>query len=95
MVTVLHRNGDIPNPVPQALLDSEFGLAVGERIATEVKDPKELLVRIVGAVKKGQPVYVDANGCASTAINGGSIVGIALETNMLEEEKLVECVLKV
>ena len=54
-----------------------------------------LPVRVIGAVKKGQAVYVDDKGCASTAINGGSIVGIALETNTNEEEKLVECVLKV
>jgi hypothetical protein len=52
-------------------------------------------VRVIGEVKKGNAVYVDANGCASTKVNGGSIVGIALETNLLEEEKLVECVLKV
>ena len=54
-----------------------------------------LPVRVIGAVKKGQAVYVDDNGYASTAINGGSIVGIALETVSVEEEKLVECVLKV
>ena len=54
-----------------------------------------LPVRVIGAVKKGQAVYVDDNGCASTAINGGSLVGVALETNSAEEEKLVECVLKV
>ena len=54
-----------------------------------------LPVRIIGAVKKGDPVYVDDNGCASTAINGGSLVGIALETNDSIDEKLVECVLKV
>ena len=54
-----------------------------------------LPVRVIGPVKKGQAVYVDNGGCASTAINGGSIVGIALETNLSEEEKLVECVLKV
>ena len=54
-----------------------------------------LPVRIIGAVKKGQAVYVDDNGCASTVINGGSLVGVALETNSTEEEKLVECVLKV
>jgi hypothetical protein len=54
-----------------------------------------LPVRVIGPVKKGQAVYVDDSGCASTAINGGSMVGIALETNLLEEEKLVECVLKV
>ena len=46
-------------------------------------------------VKKGQAVYVDNNGCASTAINGGSLVGVALETNSDEAEKLVECILKV
>ena len=54
-----------------------------------------LPVRVIGAVKKGDAVYVDDNGCASTAINGGSMVGIALETVSVEEEKLVECVLKV
>jgi hypothetical protein len=54
-----------------------------------------LPVRIIGAVKKGQAVYVDDNGCASTSINGGCIVGIALETDLNEAEKLVECVLKV
>jgi hypothetical protein len=52
-------------------------------------------VRVVGAVKKGHPVYVHDNGCASTEVNGGSLVGIALETNDSLAEKLVECVLKV
>ena len=51
-------------------------------------------VRVVGSVKKGQGVYVDANGCASTVLNGGCLVGVALETNTTESEKLVECVLK-
>ncbi|MDA9954229.1 hypothetical protein N9D61_07910 [Planktomarina sp.] len=54
-----------------------------------------LPIRVIGAVKKGDAVYVDDNGCASRAINGGSMVGIALETVSIEEEKLVECVLKV
>lgn len=54
-----------------------------------------LPVRVIGAVRKGDAVYVDDNGCASTVINGGSMVGIALETVSVEEEKLVECVLKV
>jgi len=52
-------------------------------------------VRIKGPVKKGEPVYVDDDGVASTAINGGCIVGIALVTDENAEEKLVECVLKV
>ena len=65
--------------------------AEGQYIALKGRVP----VRITGAVNKGQAVYVHDNGCASTAVNGGSIVGIALETNSAEEEKLVECVLKV
>ena len=62
----------------------------GQAIALKGRVP----VRVIGAVKKGQVVYVNKDGCASTQINGGSKVGIALETNNLEEEKLVECVLK-
>ena len=54
-----------------------------------------LPVRVVGTVKKGQSVYVDDNGCASTLMNGGSLVGIALESSDEAEEKLIECVLKV
>ena len=53
-----------------------------------------LPVRVVGAITKGQSVYAHNNGCASAEING-LLVGIALETNLNEEEKLVECVLKV
>lgn len=51
-------------------------------------------VRIVGKVNKGERVYADSNGCASTRYNGASLVGIALESNANEEEKLVECMLK-
>ena len=65
--------------------------AEGQYIALKGRVP----VRVTGAVSKGQAVYVHDNGCASTAVNGGSIVGIALETNSTDEEKLVECVLKV
>jgi len=54
-----------------------------------------LPVRVVGSVTKGDAVYVNNNGCAGTAINGGSLVGVALESNSDEGEKLVECVLKV
>ena len=73
---------------PAVMMNSE---AEGQYIGLKGRLP----VRVIGAVKKGQAVYVDANGCASTAINGGSLVGVALETNMSEDEKLVECVLKV
>ena len=55
-----------------------------------------LPVRVKGPVKKGQAVYAWANGVCST-IATTAFVGIALEssTNDSEEEKLIECVLKV
>lgn len=73
---------------PALMMNSE---ADGQYIGLKGRLP----VRVIGAVKKGQAVYVDNNGCASTVINGGSLVGIALESNADESEKLVECVLKV
>jgi hypothetical protein len=73
---------------PAVMMNSE---ADGQYIGLKGRLP----VRIIGAVAKGDAVYVDNNGCASTAINGGSIVGVALESNSDEGEKLVECVLKV
>jgi len=73
---------------PAVMMNSE---AEGQYIGLKGRLP----VRILGAVQKGQAVYVHDNGCASTEINGGSIVGIALESNTEEGEKLVECVLKV
>ena len=62
----------------------------GQAIALKGRVP----VRVVGAVKKGQSVFVDDNGCASTVYSGGCKVGVALEASILEEEKLIECVLK-
>lgn len=73
---------------PAVMMNSE---AEGQYIGLKGRLP----VRVIGAVKKGDAVYVDDNGCASTAINGGSLVGVALESNSDEGEKLVECVLKV
>ena len=73
---------------PAIMMNSE---AEGQYIGLKGRVP----VRITGPVKKGQAVYVHDNGCANTAINGGSLVGVALETNSDEAEKLVECVLKV
>lgn len=52
-------------------------------------------VRVVGAVKKGQAVYVHGNGVACAEHTGSCLVGIALESNDSQEEKLIECVLKV
>ena len=73
---------------PAVMMNSE---ANGQYIGLKGRLP----VKVIGAVKKGEAVYVDGEGAASTAINGGSIVGIALESNDAEGEKLIECVLKV
>ena len=73
---------------PAVMMNSE---ADGQYIGLKGRLP----VKIVGEVNKGDKVYVNNAGCASTEINGGSLVGIALESNSDEGEKLVECVLKV
>jgi hypothetical protein len=73
---------------PALMMNSE---ADGQYIGLKGRLP----VRVVGSVNKGDAVYVNDNGCAGTAINGGSLVGVALESNSDEGEKLVECVLKV
>jgi hypothetical protein len=73
---------------PALMMNSD---AEGQYIGLKGRLP----VRVVGSVTKGDAVYVNNNGCAGTAINGGSLVGVALESNSDEGEKLVECVLKV
>ena len=71
---------------PAYLMNAE---STGQPLALKGRVP----VRVVGPVKKGQPVYVSNNGTASTAVTA-SMVGVALETNENAAEKLVECVLK-
>ena len=73
---------------PALMMNSE---ADGQYIGLKGRLP----VRVVGSVNKGDAVYVNDNGFAGTAINGGSLVGIALEGSNDEGEKLIECVLKV
>ena len=51
-------------------------------------------MRVKGAVKKGQAVYAMADGVCTTLATT-ALVGVALESNAAESEKLVECVLKV
>lgn len=72
---------------PAYLMNSE---AEGQAIALKGRVP----VRINGPVKKGDKVFLDGNG-VGTSVNNGELVGIALESNPVIEEKLVECVLKV
>ena len=50
-------------------------------------------VRVIGPVKKGQKVYSFENGCAKADYSLKYLVGIALETNTDNAEKMVECVL--
>jgi len=72
---------------PAYLMNSD---ADGQAIGLKGRVP----VRVKGPVNKGQAVYAWNDGvCSSVATTG--LVGIALETNTDDSEKLVECVLKV
>ena len=72
---------------PAYMMNSE---AEGQYIGLKGRLP----VRVKGPVKKGQAVYaMDAGVC--TTITTTALVGIALESNSDDGEKLVECVLKV
>lgn len=72
---------------PAYIMNSE---AEGQAVALVGRVP----VRVVGSVNKGEVVYSAENGTAATT-GLGAIVGIALESNQDNSEKLVECVLKV
>jgi hypothetical protein len=72
---------------PALKMNSE---AEGQYIALKGRVP----VRVSGPVSKGMAVYAWQDGVCTT-IAATALVGIALETNNSEEEKLVECVLKV
>lgn len=72
---------------PAYLMNSE---AEGQAIGLKGRVP----VRVTGPVKKGDAVYAWNEGVCRT-IATSALVGIALETNDAEGEKLVECVLKV
>jgi hypothetical protein len=72
---------------PAYLMNSE---AAGQAIGLKGRLP----VRVIGPVKKGDPIYAWQNGVCTTMATTG-LVGVALESNVSEEEKLVECVLKV
>tara|TARA_R110000851_G_scaffold151486_5_gene292698 strand:- start:659 stop:2836 length:2178 start_codon:yes stop_codon:yes gene_type:complete len=83
--------GDHPAGVistdPAYLMNS--GLTAGLPVALVGRVP----VRIFGSVQKGQKVYSDIMGRASKNA-AGQLVGISLEDNASEGEKLVECMLK-
>jgi hypothetical protein len=72
---------------PAYLMNSE---SKGQAIALKGRVP----VRVTGAVRKGQAIYAwDAGVCSTIATS--ALIGVALESNDNQEEKLVECVLKV
>ena len=83
--------GDYPAGVistdPAYLMNS--GLTAGLPVALVGRVP----VKVFGSVDKGQLVYSDIKGRASTN-SVGRLVGISLEDNVDEGEKLVECMLK-
>jgi len=64
--------------------------AEGQAIALKGRVP----VRVTGPVNKGDRVWACNNGCASVE-QKFHLVGIALETNINTDEKLVECFLMV
>ena len=72
---------------PAIMMNSD---AEGQYIALKGRVP----VRVKGAVKKGQAVYAMTDGVCTT-IATTALVGVSLESNADESEKLVECVLKV
>lgn len=72
---------------PAFLMNSE---ADGQAIALVGRVP----VRIVGPVTKGQRVYAWENGVCTAQYVTDSLVGMALESNVADDEKLVECILK-
>lgn len=72
---------------PAYLMNSE---AEGQAIALKGRVP----VRVKGPISKGQLVFAAEDGVGTTIASNG-IVGVALEANDSDEEKLIECVLKV
>jgi len=72
---------------PALMMNSE---AEGQYVGLKGRVP----VRVKGPVNKGQAVHALEDG-VSTTLKTTALVGIALETNLAQEEKLVECVLKV
>ena len=85
--SVSHHAVGVISAEPAYLMNST---AEGQAVGLKGRVP----VRVSGPVSKGQPVYAWQDGVASTIASTG-LVGIALETSTSDEEKLIECVLKV
>ena len=72
---------------PAYLMNSELDNGIAVALVGRVP------VLVAGTVSKGQTVYAQASGHASTST--GAIVGIALETKSSTDLGLVECLLKI
>ena len=84
------------NGMPVGIISHKPAILMNESIDGQALALKgRVPVRVIGAVAKGQSVYVYYNGTASIAHNGKPLVGVALETNNIDEEKLVECVVMI
>ena len=70
---------------PGFLLNAD---SIGQPVALVGKIP----VRVKGEIEKGD--YLSSNGDGTAVRTSGSMMAIALETNLDEEEKLVMCLLK-
>ena len=84
---VSHHAIGVISAEPAYLMNST---AEGQAVGLKGRVP----VRVKGPVSKGQAVYAWQDGVASTIASTG-LVGIALESSTSDEEKLIECVLKV
>ena len=85
--SVSHHAIGVISAEPAYLMNST---AEGQAVGLKGRVP----VRVKGPVSKGQAVYAWQEGVASTIASTG-LVGIALESSTSDEEKLIECVLKV
>jgi len=57
----------------------------------------KLPVRIIGPIRKSDPIVSSGNGCARAMYSPAELIykiGYATETNMNSGEKLVECIIK-
>lgn len=95
------------NDICEAVACEEHGMPIGvisEKPAYLMNDDIEgqaiglkgrVPVRVIGPVKKGDIIYSYKNGVGNTTSLTSFVVGVSLESTDVQEEKLVECVLKV
>jgi hypothetical protein len=80
------------------VISESYAFLMNAEAGSDVSHPAVALigrvrVRVVEPIEKGDRITTAGNGVAKKAINTSSF-GVALETNLSEEEKLVLCVIK-